>query len=36
MGKTAALLPTWPYATWDWIEITVMLSVNGIAIRQKG
>ena len=20
MGKTAAELPTYPYATWDWIE----------------
>jgi hypothetical protein len=25
MGKTAALLPTWPKATWDWIEMMVML-----------
>jgi hypothetical protein len=24
IGKTAALLPTWPKATCDWIEITFM------------
>jgi hypothetical protein len=33
MGKTAARFLKWLYATWEWIEITVMLSVMPLRLE---